>query len=132
MKSLQANAGVTFSEVLVAINIAVIAILASSLSSIGMSQRQTSSSNSTVAFQLAQDKLEELQARSNLSETDLCPNGGEHALSAKAGVSGIFNRCWRVAGSALGRNLKQIDVTVAWHDYESRAITVSTLRYIGE
>jgi Tfp pilus assembly protein PilV len=132
MKSLQASAGVTFSEVLVAINIAVIAILASSLSSIGMSQRQTNSSNSTVAFQLAQDKLEELQARLNLSETDLCPSGGEHALSAKAGVIGIFDRCWRVAGSALGRNLKQIDVTVAWHDYESRAITVSTLRYIEE
>jgi Tfp pilus assembly protein PilV len=132
MKSLQGNAGVTFSEVLVAINIAVIAILASSLSSIGMSQRQTSNSNSTVAFQLAQDKLEELQARLSLSETDLCPGGGEHALSAKAGVIGIFDRCWRVAGSALGRNLKQIDVTVAWRDYESRAITLSTLRYIGE
>jgi Tfp pilus assembly protein PilV len=132
MKSLQANSGVTFSEVLVAINIAVIAILASSLSSIGMSQRQTSSSNSTIAFQLAQDKLEELQARFNLSETDLCPSGGEHALSAKTGVIGIFDRCWRVAGSALGRNLKQIDVTVAWHDYELRAITLSTLRYIGD
>ena len=132
MKRLQANAGVTFSEVLVAINIAVIAILASSLSSIGMSQRQTSSSNSTVAFQLAQDKLEELQARLKLSETDLCPSGGEHALSAKPGVIGIFDRCSRVGASALGRNLKQIDVTVAWHDHESRAITVSTLRYIGE
>ncbi len=132
MKRLPPNAGVTFSEVLVAINIAVIAILASSLSSIGMSQRQTSSSNSTVAFQLAQDKLEELQARLNLLETDLCPTGGEHALSAKAGVIGIFDRCWRVTGSALGRNLKQIDVTVAWHDYEPRAITVSTLRYTEE
>ncbi len=132
MKRLPPNAGVTFSEVLVAINIAVIAILASSLSSIGMSQRQTSSSNSTVAFQLAQDKLEELQARLNLLETDLCPTGGEHALSAKAGVIGIFERCWRVTGPALGRNLKQIDVTVAWHDYEPRAITVSTLRYTEE
>ncbi len=132
MKRLPPNAGVTFSEVLVAINIAVIAILASSLSSIGMSQQQTSSSNSTVAFQLAQDKLEELQARLNLLETDLCPTGGEHELSAKAGVIGIFDRCWRVTGSVLGRNLKQIDVTVAWHDYEPRAITLSTLRYIEE
>ena len=132
MKILKANAGVTFSEVLVAINITVIAILASSLSSIGMSQRQTSSSNATVAFQLAQDKLEELQARLSLPDTDLCPDGGEHALSAKGGVIGIFDRCWRVAGSTLGRNLKQVDVTVAWHDYESRTITVSTLRYLGE
>jgi len=131
-KILNANAGVTFSEVLVAINIAVIAILASTLSSIGMSQRQTSSSNSTVAFQLAQDKLEELQARVNLAETDLCPAGGEHALSPKGGVIGIFDRCWRVTPSTFGGGLQQIDVKVAWHDYESREITISTLHYSGD
>ena len=131
MKILNANAGVTFSEVLVAINIVVIAILASSLSSIGMSQRQTSSSNSTVAFQLAQDKLEELQARLNLADIDLCPGGGEHGISANGAV-GIFDRCWRVATSNFGRHLKQIDVTVVWHDYESRTITLSTLQYTGE
>lgn len=132
MKILNANAGVTFSEVLVAINIAVIAILASSLSSIGMSQRQTVNSNSTVAFQLARDKLEELQARIDVATVDLCPGGGEHAISAKAGVVGIFDRCWRVAPSNFGGGLKQIDVTVAWHDYEHREITVSTLRYTGD
>ncbi|HLN83551.1 MAG TPA: hypothetical protein VK355_08045 [Candidatus Binatia bacterium] len=132
MKILNANAGVTFSEVLVAINIAVIAILASSLSSIGMSQRQTVNSNSTVAFQLARDKLEELQARIEVATVDLCPGGGEHGISAKAGVVGIFDRCWRVAPSKFGRGLKQIDVTVAWHDYELREITVSTLQYTGD
>jgi len=132
MKILNGNAGVTFSEVLVAINIAVIAILASSLSSIGMSQRQTVNSNSTVAFQLARDKLEELQARIDVVTVDLCPGGGEHAISAKAGVVGIFDRCWRVAPSNFGDSLKQIDVTVAWHDYEQREITVSTLQYTGD
>jgi len=132
MKILNGNAGVTFSEVLVAINIAVIAILASSLSSIGMSQRQTVNSNSTVAFQLARDKLEELQARIDVATVDLCPGDGEHAISAKAGVVGIFDRCWRVAPSDFGGSLKQIDVTVAWRDYEAREITVSTLQYTGD
>jgi Tfp pilus assembly protein PilV len=132
MKILNGNAGVTFSEVLVAINIAVIAILASSLSSIGMSQRQTVNSNSTIAFQLARDKLEELQARMDVATVDLCPVDGEHAISAKAGVVGIFDRCWRVAPSDFGGSLKQIDVTVAWHDYELRQITVSTLQYTGD
>ena len=94
-----------------------------------MSQRQTVNSNSTVAFQLAQDKLEELQARVEVAESDLCPGGGEHAISAKAGVVGIFDRCWRVAPSNFGGGLKQIDVKVAWHDYEPREITVSTLQY---
>ena len=97
-----------------------------------MSQRQTNSSNSTVAFQLAQDKLEELQARVNLAETDLCPGGGEHSLSPKGGVIGIFDRCWRVTPSTFGGGLQQIDVKVAWHDYESREITISTLHYSGD
>jgi hypothetical protein len=132
MKILNGNAGVTFSEVLVAINIAVIAILASSLSSIGMSQRQTVNSNSTVAFQLARDKLEELQARIDVATVDLCPGDGEHAISAKAGVVGIFDRCWRVGPSDFGGSLKQIDVTVAWRDYELQEITVSTLQYTGD
>jgi hypothetical protein len=97
-----------------------------------MSQRQTVNSNSTIAFQLARDKLEELQARMDVATVDLCPVDGEHAISAKAGVVGIFDRCWRVAPSDFGGSLKQIDVTVAWHDYELRQITVSTLQYTGD
>ena len=55
--------GFTFNEILAAMSIMVVAVLGYSLSSVGLIQRQTTSSNSTVAIHLAQDKLEELQAR---------------------------------------------------------------------
>ena len=132
MPFLNSEIGFTYYEVLAAIGVAVIALMATSLSSIGVSQRQTVSANSTVAFQLAQDKLEELQARRDLANSDVCPAGGEHGIGAKPGVAGIFNRCWRVAPSNFGTRLRQIDVTVMWRDYEPREVTLSTLQYLAD
>jgi len=125
-------AGFTFNELLVAMNLVVVAVLAFSLSSIEVLRRQTVSGNSTVAIHLAQDKLEELQARKNLADGDLCPSGGDRGISAKIGIPGNFDRCWRIASSVLGTELKQIDVTVSWRDPVANQVTLSTLIYIGE
>lgn len=124
--------GFTFNEILAALGIAMVTIMGHSLSSVQLIQRQTASSNSTIAIHLAQDKLEELQARKNIGDVDLCPSAGDHALSANPGAPGIFDRCWRVAPAPLGAELKQLDVTVSWQDTEPRAITLSTLVYVGE
>lgn len=124
--------GFTFNEILAALSIAVLAIMSYSLSSLQLIQRQTASGNSTAAIHLAQDKLEELQARKNPADADLCPSAGDHGISAKPGAAGIFDRCWRVAPSPLGAGLKQLDVTVSWRDTEPREITLSTLIYIGD
>lgn len=124
--------GFTFNEILAALGLVVFAVMSSSLSSVQLIQRQITSGNSTIAIHLAQDKLEELQSRKNIADVDLCPDAGDHALSPNPGTPGIYNRCWRVTPSALGSGLKQLDVTVSWRDTESRAITLSTLVYIGE
>ena len=124
--------GFTFNEILAALGIAVVTVMGYSLSSVQLIQRQTASGNSTIAIHLAQDKLEELQSRKNISAVDLCPGAGDHALSAKPGAPGIFDRCWRIAPSPLGAGLKQLEVTVSWRDTEPREITLSTLIYIGE
>jgi hypothetical protein len=124
--------GFTFNEILAALGIAVVTVMGYSLSSVQLIQRQTASGNSTIAIHLAQDKLEELQSRKNISDVDLCPGAGDHALSAKPGAPGIFDRCWRIAPSPLGAGLKQLEVTVSWRDTEPREITLSTLIYIGE
>lgn len=126
------EAGFTFNELLAAMGIIVLAVTGYSLGSVSVIQRQTASDNSTVAIHLAQDKLEELQARRPLDDTNVCPDGGDHGISAKTGVTGIFNRCWRVALSPLGSTLKQIDVTVSWRDFEAREITLSTLSFMGD
>ncbi len=126
------QAGFTFNELLVAMNLVAVAVLGYSLSSIDVIRRQMISGNSTVAIHLAQDKVEELQTRKILTDSDLCPGGSDHGLAANGGTPGIYDRCWRIAPSALGTKLKRIDVTVSWRDLAVNQVTLSTLVYTGE
>ena len=121
--------GFTLNEVLVAINVIVIAILGYSLSTLGVIHGNLTNDSTTVAVNLAQDKMEELKAQKTLIVDDRCPNFGDHAITASGAPGGIFDRCWRIIDSPLGPNLKQIDVTVSWRDRENRQIVVSTLIY---
>lgn len=124
--------GFTFNELLVAMNIVAVAVLGYSLSSGDVIRRQTVAGNQTAAINLAQDKLEELQARANLAEVNLCPGGGENGISAQGGATGIFSRCWTVSPSPLAANLKRIKVTVTWQDHANHQFNLSTLVYIGD
>lgn len=132
MAKLRQQAGFTFNELLVSISIVVFAVLGYSLSSGNMIRRQTMSSHSTIAIHLAQDKIEELQARRTLDDDNVCPGGGDQGISANGGTPGPFYRCWRIAPSFHGASLKQIDVTVSWHDHEPHQLTLSTLAFRGE
>jgi len=123
--------GSTFNEILVSMNLIVVAVLGYSLSSIGVFRQQTISDNSTIAIHLAQDKMEALQALNLLPDVDLCPSGGDRRISAKSGVAGIFDRCWKVAQSPLDNRLKQIDVTVTWRDHQDHRVALSTLVFTG-
>jgi hypothetical protein len=121
--------GFTFNEVLVAINVIVIAILGYSLSTIGVIRGNLTNDNTTAAINLAQDKMEQLKAQKNLVNDDRCPRAGDRAITAIGTLNGIFDRCWRIVDSPLGPHLKQIDVTVSWRDRENREIIVTTLVY---
>ena len=121
--------GFTFNEVLVAINLIVIATLGYSLSTVGVIRGNLSNANMTIAINLAQDKMEQLKAQTQLTNDDRCPGLGEHAVTATGAPNGIFDRCWRIADSPLGTHLKQIDVIVSWRDHDNREIIVSTLVY---
>ena len=124
--------GFTFNELLAAMAIAVVVVMGYSLASVNLVRRQIASDNASVAIHLVQDKIEELQARRPLIETNSCPDAGEHALSPKTGVAGIFDRCWTVATSSLGSALKRIDVTVSWRGHETHELTFSTLVFTEE
>ena len=121
--------GFTFNEVLVAINVIVIAILGYSLSTVGVIRGNLTNDNTTAAINLAQDKMEQLKAQKNLVNDDRCPSAGDRAITATGTLNGIFDRCWRIVDSPLGPHLKQIDVTVSWRDRENREIIVTTLVY---
>ena len=124
--------GFSFNELLVAMNIVAVAVLGYSLSSVDVVRRETLSDHATVAINLAQDKIEELQAQKYPADINLCPNDGDRGISAKTGVPGIFDRCWTIAPATLGLHLKQIEVTVSWRDYEVHQTKLSTLVYVGD
>jgi Tfp pilus assembly protein PilV len=124
--------GFTFNEVLVAMNIVVVAVLGYSLSTVGVIRGQTVNDNFTVALHLAEDKLEQLKAQANLVNDNRCPAAGDHGLSPTGAPGGIFERCWRIGDSSLSANLKQVDVTVSWRDHDDHEIALSTLIFAGE
>ena len=124
--------GFTFNELLVTMGLVAFVVVSSSVGSLNLIRRQVVSDNSTVAINLAQDKMEELQSRRPLSDSNLCPGSGDRGLSAKKGIAGIFDRCWRIASSNLAADLKQIDVIVSWRDHEAHQTILSTLVFTGE
>ena len=119
--------GFTFNEVLVAVNVIVIAVLGYSLTTVGVIRGNLTNDNTTVAINLAQDKMEQLKAQKNIVNDDRCPSSGDHAIGATGTARGVFDRCWRIADSPLGSHLKQIDVKVSWRDRENREIILTTL-----
>jgi type II secretory pathway pseudopilin PulG len=121
--------GFTFNEILVAMNVIAIAILGYSVSIVGIIQGNASTDNTTVAINLAQDKMEELRTQRSLVNDDRCPALGDRSITAVGGPNGIFDRCWRIIDSPLGTHLKQIDVTVSWQERGKREITITTLLY---
>ncbi len=123
--------GFTFNELLAAMSLCMVAVMSYSLNSASMFRQQTVNGNATIALQLAQDKLEELQARRNPADENRCPGAGDVGLSAGGGTGGRFDRCWRVQPSALGADLKQLDVTVTWRDFQTGEVTLSALLFAG-
>ena len=122
--------GFTLNEILVSINVIIIAVLGYSLSTVGVIRGNMTNDNTTVAINLAQDKLEQLKAQKKLVNEDRCPSSGDVAITAAGMAGGIFNRCWRIADSSLGPQLKEIDIRVSWRDQENREIAITTLVYV--
>jgi Tfp pilus assembly protein PilV len=124
------QAGFTLNEVLVAVNVIVIAVLGYSLTTVGVIRGNLANDNTTVAINLAQDKLEQLKAQKKIINDDRCPHSGDHSMTAAGTAGGVFDRCWRIVDSALGPYLKQIDVKVSWRDQENREIILTTLVHV--
>lgn len=125
------ESGFTFNEVLLAMNVIVIAILGYSAGTGNVIRWNSASRDYTVAVNLAQDKLEQLKAQKNWVDVNNCPTAGDRDIAATGEPGGVYDRCWVISDSPLGRELKQITVTVSWSDRESREVTLTTLVYSG-
>jgi Tfp pilus assembly protein PilV len=131
MRIRQCQEGFTFNEILVSLNIIVVAILGYALGTVGVIRAGSTNNNFTVAVNLAQDKMEQLKVHNPLSDINNCPDAGDRAITATGAVGGIFNRCWTISASSLGTTLKQVTVTVSWEDHEARQIAITTLVFTG-
>lgn len=129
LKLLERQDGFTFHELLAAMGIVSVAVMGYTAGTIGLLRASQITANYTAAVNLAQDKMEQLKAGAAAGNEDRCPSSGDLGINALGNAGGVFDRCWRVSDSALGSQLKQIEVRVSWFDYESRAVVFSKLVY---
>ena len=124
--------GFTFNELLVAMNVMVIGVLGLSMAMVAVIQGNKGNDNFAIAINLAHDKIEQLKAANNLTSENRCPGGGDSKINSSGAVGGIFDRCWKIVPSALGAQLKQVDVIVSWRDPEAHEVSLSTLIFTDE
>jgi hypothetical protein len=129
--AIQSAGGFTFNEVLVAMNLIVIGILGYSAGTGNLIRWNSASRDYTVAVNLAQDKLEQIKAQKNWTGVNNCPTAGDVNITASGEPGGQYSRCWTVADSPLGSELKEITVTVSWRGRENREVILTTLVYSG-
>lgn len=124
--------GFTFNELLVAMNVMVIGVLGLSMAMVAVIRGNKGNDNFAVAVNLAHDKIEQLKASNSLTTENRCPGGGDNGINSSGAAGGIFDRCWKIVSSALGTQLKQVDVTVSWREPDTHEITLSTLIFTDE
>jgi len=144
MNRLQQNSGLTLIEVIIAIALASIGLLAYAVLSGSVIERNAVSKKSSVAVTLAQDTIEELKELSTrviLSDADTLDSpiydsgtqiwtataGGEaiDAQGATGGTDTQYTRSWTITPISGADYFTNILVTVAW-DNAARSVSLNT------
>jgi prepilin-type N-terminal cleavage/methylation domain-containing protein len=112
------QAGFTLIEILMAMTIFSTSFLALAAGASTVMKSNHTSYNSTVATTLAQDKLEELLAKTG---TDI--NAGGPIADTVGSV--VFTRTWTI-DNAFVAGVRRVNVVVTWNDRTDHTLTVST------
>jgi type II secretion system protein I len=116
--------GFTLIEVLVAMSIFAIAVLGLAVGSTTVMRANQTSLYTTIATNLAQDRLEELKSR---TAANINTTGSPENNIPVSGVPVQFTRSWTVTANCNSvTGLTCIDVTVSWTDYTSHTLTISS------
>jgi len=100
-----------------------IAVLGLAIGATTVMQANQTGLYTTVATNLAQDKLEELKAK---TAANIDSTGSPENNITVSGVPAKFNRSWAVTSDSPAVGVKRIDVTVTWTDHTSHTMTVSS------
>ena len=118
--------GFTLIEVLVAMSIFSIAVLGLAVGATTVMRANQTSLYSTIATNQAQDKLEELKAKT-VATLPSCPTYSTAGCSDTQTSSGLnFNRSWQIISNSPVTGVNRIDIKVDWTDYTSHSLTVSS------
>lgn len=121
------RAGFTLVEVVVAIGILTGVLLGLAMGATSVIRTNKSSYGTTLATTVAQDRLEELKARTS-SALPSCPDYADTGTCSdtivQAGVS--FQRHWRILSNTPSSGINRIDVRVTWTDYRDNTLTLSS------
>jgi len=112
--------GFTLVEVLVAMAVLAVILVGLTASATSVMRTNRTSYFNTIAANLAQDKLEELRAK---TPADVIPGGP--VVSTVSGAA--FTRSWMVAADSPVIGVKRVDVTVQWTDYVPHSLTISAV-----
>ena len=118
------SAGFTLIEVLASLGIFTVAILGLAVGATSVIRANQTALYSTIATDLAQDKLEELKGNTGTTIA-----AGGPVTNTVNGVT--FTRSWTVAspctvGGMPVVTLRCINLTVTWSDYQNHTLTISS------
>jgi prepilin-type N-terminal cleavage/methylation domain-containing protein len=118
--------GFTLIEVLVATAIFAVALLGLAIGATTVIRNNQISYFTTIATNLAQDKLEELKAKT-VASLPSCPSYATTGCSNTSTAGGLtFTREWQILVNQPVSGVNQIDIRVTWTDYSSHTVTVSS------
>ena len=114
--------GFSLIELLIALAILALAMLAAALMQFNSIRNNTSGDIVTQANMLAKAKMEELK---NTADLTTLTNGAENGINAAGQPGGIYDRTWTIEN--LGTTARRITVTVQWNKgSQTRRITISS------
>lgn len=127
LKESASSGGFTLIEILVALSIFSVSLLALAVGTISVAQTNNNSHLTATAVNLAQEKLEQLSAMSTSAFAGLsCPTYASAGCSDQPVSSKqTFIRSWQMTANSPAAGVTKVEVKIDWTDYTAHSLAFS-------